>query len=155
MGSATRYSKRDAQRRTVDAMVQAILPWFFVIVKRHDLTGLVVIALLWVIGIWSQYANTRYRIFWKNGDIEQIAANKNITVLKTAEIKRIALEHSDIRTLLSYTRPSRRIAIYAQGPDGNKWIDVSLKHFAPEDIRQLMRAIHERRPDLSMPKGWI
>jgi hypothetical protein len=52
-------------------------------------------------------------------------------------------------------RPSRRIAIYANAAEGHKWIDVSLKHFADDDIRRLMRAIREYRPDLSIPKNWL
>jgi hypothetical protein len=57
--------------------------------------------------------------------------------------------------LCDVSTSSRRIAIYGDGSNGHKWIDVSLKHFAAEDIRRLMRAIHEQRPDLSMPKNWI
>jgi len=129
--------------------------WIFVILKTNDLSGLILIALLWAIGIWSQYGNTRYRIFWENGAIRQIAANKNTTTIKASEITRIVQERSDLQTLFSYTRPSRRIAIYGDGSNGHKWIDVSLKHFAVEDIRRLMRTIHEHRPDLSIPKGWI
>ena len=43
---------------------------------------------------------------------------------------------------------------YNYGRD-NQFIDVSLKHFVNEDIRKLMHLIHERRPDLSLPKNWI
>jgi hypothetical protein len=32
---------------------------------------------------------------------------------------------------------------------------VSLKHFNLADVRKLMKIIHERRPDLDMPKSWI
>jgi hypothetical protein len=71
------------------------------------------------------------------------------------EITRVALETSDTQTLLSLRRPFRRIAIYASSPNQSKMIDVSLKHFAPHDIRRLMQAIHDRRPDLSIPKNWI
>jgi len=52
-------------------------------------------------------------------------------------------------------RPFRRITIYAEGAEITKFIDVSLKHFVAEDIRKLMRKIHDNRPDLSLPKKWI
>jgi len=46
--------------------------------------------------------------------------------------------------------------IYTGNPQGeSKFIDVSLKHFAADDIRKLMRAIHQERPDLVLPKHWI
>jgi len=32
-----------------------------------------------------------------------------------------------------------------------KYIDVSLKHFVAADITKLMAAIHNQRPDLSLP----
>lgn len=83
----------------------------------------------------TQYPNTRYRIFWENGIIKQIAANNDVTIIETSEIKRIVQERSDLLTLLQLRRQSRRIAIYAHGADGHKWIDVSLKHFAAADIQ--------------------
>jgi hypothetical protein len=126
----------------------------FAVIKSGDLSGLLAIAFLWVIGIWSQYANTRYRIFWEQGKVKQVAAYGDITIIDPSEIKKIALERSDLQTLFAMRRPSRRIAIYARGSEGHKWIDVSLKHFAGDDIRRLMHAIHERRPDLSIPKNW-
>jgi hypothetical protein len=52
-------------------------------------------------------------------------------------------------------RPFRRIAVYAQHGSSTKFIDVSLKHFAADDIRKLMRVIHEQRPDLVLPKNWV
>src|SRR5216684_1115817 len=121
----------------------------------HDASWIILIVLLWAIGIATQYPNARYRIFWENGKIKQIAVYGPPTVIEPSEIRRIMQERSDLQTLLAMRRPSQRIAIYALGPSGHKWIDVSLKHFAAEDIRRLMRAIHEHRPDLSIPKNWI
>ena len=151
-----------ALRRTIQPYIALLIIWIgitflwiFVTFKTHDLSGLILIALLWAIGVWGQYGNTRYRIFWESDAIRQIAANKNITTIKTSEITRIVQEQSDLQTLFSYTRPSRRIAIYSDGSNGHKWIDVSLKHFAADDIRRLMQAIRERRPDLSIPKDWL
>jgi hypothetical protein len=131
------------------------LIWVLAIYKSGDLGGIGVIALLWIVLLISQYPNTRYRIFWNKDEIEQISAYKDVTVIKIGDIERIALESSDIRTLLSFTRPSNRITIYGKNKERPQWIDVSLKHFSAEDIRRLMRAIHEERPDLSIPKQWL
>jgi hypothetical protein len=124
-------------------------------IKDHDLNWVGAILFLWAISILSLYPDTRYRVFWENDTIKQIAANKDVTIIKPSEIKNIGLEHSNLQELFGMRRPSRRIAIYGNGSDGQKWIDVSLKHFAADDIRRLMRAIHERRPDLAIPKGWV
>jgi len=101
------------------------------------------------------YGDTRYRIFWHDGEIEQISANKYVTTIPVSEITRIGQEKSDLRTRLSLRRPADRIAIYAEGAGETKHIDVSLRHFVAADIRRLMRVIHERRPELAVPKNWL
>jgi hypothetical protein len=150
-------------RRTIQpyigiVIITAILSGLLIFnaIKTADLSWLEAIGVMVTILIVTQYPNTRYRICWQHGhEIKQIASNKVVTTIKTSEITRIEQERSDPLTLLQMRRPSRRIAIYADGSDGQKWIDVSLKHFAADDIRRLMRAIHESRPDLSMPKNWV
>jgi hypothetical protein len=112
------------------------------------------ILLMWGVFIATNYDSTRYRIFWYDDAIKQIAVFGNVTFINTSEISRISLETSDLRTMLSLTRPLRRLAIYAANSNPPKRIDVSLKHFAADDIRRLMHAIHERRPELSIPKEW-
>ena len=57
--------------------------------------------------------------------------------------------------LATFSRPMRRIVIYAKHADGGKFIDVSLKHFVAADVRRLMKLIHERRPDLAVPVKWL
>jgi hypothetical protein len=123
--------------------------------KTHDTSWIVLIILLLAIAIATQYPNARYRIFWGSRKIKQVAVYGDPTVIEFSEINKIEQEKSDLQTLLAMRRPSRRIAIYARGAGGHKWIDVSLKHFVAEDIRRLMRAIHEQRPDLSVPENWL
>lgn len=101
------------------------------------------------------YIGLRYRIILRDGEIIQKAFRGKDVVINTTEITHIQRETSDLLTLLSFRRPLRRIAIYAQNPQhlqSGKFIDVSLKHFMPADIRKLMQEIHNRRPDLEMPK---
>jgi hypothetical protein len=97
----------------------------------------------------------RYRIFWDNGEIVQKAVAGNLTKIETGEITDVVQETSDIQTLLTFSRPMRRIVIYARYADRGKHIDVSLKHFVATDIRKLMKAIHDRRPDLELPEQWL
>ncbi len=70
-------------------------------------------------------------------------------------IKWIEQETSDLQTLLSMSRPFRRITIYGNTHEGMKVIDVSLKHFNLDDVRKLMKVIHDHRPDLPMPQNWV
>jgi hypothetical protein len=78
-----------------------------------------------------------------------------LTKIKANEITNVVQETSDLQTLATFSTPMRRIAIYARHADGGKFIDVSLKHFVAADVRRLMKAIHDRRPDLEIPKGWL
>jgi hypothetical protein len=104
--------------------------------------------------VFNTWFGMRYRIFWDNNEVIQKAVAGNYTKIRTDEITDIVQETSDIQTLATFSRPMRRIVIYARHADGGKFIDVSLKHFVAGDIRKLMRAIHDRRPDLAIPRGW-
>ena len=104
--------------------------------------------------IVMMYPDTRYRIFWKDGVIRQVSVNKFVTTISCAKITCIAQERSDLQRRMRMQRPLDRIAIYAGQGAQEKHIDVSLRHFTSDDIRKLMRAIHERLPDLTIPRHW-
>jgi len=71
------------------------------------------------------------------------------------EIASVKLQTSNPSELLKW-RPLRRITISGEEINGEiKLIDVSLKHFATTDIRELVQAIHTARPDLSLPAAWL
>jgi hypothetical protein len=122
--------------------------------KSKDQSIFLVILLLWLVAFATQYENTHYRIFWKDGVIRQVSVNKFVTTISCPEITRIVQERSDLQSRMRMQRPLDRIAIYAGQGAQEKHIDVSLRHFTSDDIRKLMRAIHERRPDLSIPRNW-
>jgi hypothetical protein len=84
------------------------LLWCSVLLKTHDLGSMVVIAFMWALFVFAHYADTRYRIFWENGAIKQIAANKEVTIMQPSEIESIKLERSDLRTLFQMRRCSVR-----------------------------------------------
>lgn len=92
-----------------------------------------------------------YKISLKDNKIIQRASGGKITTIDIQEIEKVARETSDLSTLLSFKRASSRITVYEK----EKNIDISLKHFKSEDIRKIMRIIHEQRPDIFIPKGWI
>jgi hypothetical protein len=100
---------------------------------------------------WFQLS---YKIWFDEKQVFQRAVGGVITSIQFNQITRVASEVSDVDTLVRLRRPFRRISIYGSTSEGNKCIDVSLKHFRPEDIRKLMAVIHERRPDLTLPARW-
>ena len=122
--------------------------------KTRDPNIFLVTLLVWLVTIATQYENTRYRIFWKDGVITQVSVNKFLTTISCPEITRIVQERSDLQNRLRMQRPLDRIAIYAGQGTKERHIDVSLRHFVSDDIRRLMHAIHEQRPDLAIPRNW-
>jgi hypothetical protein len=128
----------------------------FVSIQRR-VWGLIlsVLVVAWPLFGFLLYFGRKYRIYWTDDDVRQQASGGADVCIKYSEIARIASETSKSGEWLAASRPFRRIVIYAKEAHGEgKFIDVSLKHFVAEDIRNLMRAIHGRRPDLTLPKHW-
>ncbi|MES1191929.1 MAG: hypothetical protein ABUS47_12735 [Steroidobacter sp.] len=100
-----------------------------------------------MMGLW-------YRIVLKNDVIIQRAFGKKDVSLQIKNITSVGNEVSGIKTNSVLNRPFRRVTIYGNSCDGNKYIDISLKHFVEEDIRSLIQIIHEKRPDLVVPKKY-
>jgi hypothetical protein len=114
-------------------------------------------SLWYLVAIWGfflpwSFFLSRYRVCWSHRAITQKAAGGSDVTIDLGTITKVKLETSDSATLLSFRRPFRRISIYN---NDKKFIDVSLKHFLAEDIRRLMRFVHEQRPDLTLPKNWL
>lgn len=122
----------------------------FVMLRGHQFNWNIVstIAFLSAMSIFIISLNLRYTITWDGAAIVQTAFGLSEVSIKPDEITKVRLETSDVRTLFKANRPYNRIAIYA----GNKFIDVSMKHFKLEDIRKLMAVIRETRPDLPIDK---
>lgn len=74
---------------------------------------------------------------------------KDLT-LALKDIARVRLE-----TGVKPGRPLQRLVLCpSDGRDQFTCIDVSLKHFSAEDIRELLQMIRAKRPELELPKGW-
>jgi hypothetical protein len=123
-------------------------------------------SVLWAVpALWAMFASgilmgRTYRIFVKNDVIVQRGLGVKTFSIPIRQVKKIKLEVSLLARRKSNSfffvidRPLRRIVITPKY-DSENYIDVSLKHFAAEDIRELMRRIREQKPDLSFPKTWI
>ena len=96
-----------------------------------------------------------YCIWLQESKIIMRAGNGSLTSIEIDEIEKIKQETSDAATFISLRRPVRRISIYGKTSEGIKLIDISLKHFRLDDIRKLMKVIHEIRQDLELPEQWL
>ena len=101
------------------------------------------------------YMGYRYRIVLQEGVIIQKAFNMRDVAIKIQDISLIKVESSSASDVAKMNRPFTRIAIYSGTGKARSFIDVSPKHFIADDIRRLMRVIHEQRPDLTVPKHWL
>jgi len=124
-----------------------LLTWTFI--KTSSWSFIWVILIGFVLYVLEHYTDLRYRVFWKNGAVERIGTSNFVTRIIASDITKVTLEKSDLATMLSRTRPTRRITIYGKN---DQHLDVSLKHFVTEDIQKLMEEIHKLRPDLDIPK---
>lgn len=125
--------------------------------RTHDLTPVWILPFGLLVFVFPIiYMNIRYRIWWRDNAIVMRAGGFAgvIVTMRVEDIERIEQETSNARTATKMNRPFRRIAIYGKTAEGYPYIDVSLKHFNLDDIRKLMRIIHDRCPNLEMPKGW-
>jgi ABC-type transport system involved in cytochrome bd biosynthesis fused ATPase/permease subunit len=105
----------------------------------------------WLSILWL---GTRYRIWVKGDVIVRRTADFKKCSISFSEISKVVRETSNTAQLARMNRPMQRITIYGKNPKVDH-LDVSLKHFKRESIKELMQLIHEKRPELEIPKGWI
>lgn len=113
------------------------------------------VAIGWIGFLYLLYVGLKYKISWGHGVIRQEASGGEPVAIAFSDISAIKLESGKGAELLRAARPFRRLSIYSNEADGERFIDVSLKHFAASDIRELVRAINKDRPELSVPKQWL
>jgi hypothetical protein len=114
--------------------------------------------LLWCAGLiwplWASYIlifGLRYRIIWNDAAIIMRASGGPERQIGFDEITEIRYEVAGATEFLAQSRPFRRIVILGRKSHPKTLIDISLRHFRTQDIKNLMNAIHERRPDIAMP----
>ncbi len=128
----------------------------FVSIKTHEWGPLLSAPFFWLLFSILIYIGLKYKISWTDKEVCQEASGGPKICIQYSWITNVTSEVSKPGEVLAASRPFRRIAIYAEDPQGARsFIDVSLKHFAIEDVRKLMRVVHDRRPDLALPKNWV
>ena len=90
--------------RHIGIFLLGVLAW----VKSKDPGVFLVTLLVWLITLATQYENTRYRIFRKDGVIRQASVSKFVTTINCAEITRIAQARSDLAAVKKSLSTFRR-----------------------------------------------
>jgi hypothetical protein len=93
----------------------------------------------------SVYFGLRYSVLWDGTGVVMRASRveRHIRYDEITEIK--------VETAPAQSRPFRRIVVHGDRRDPNAFVDISLRHFRPSDIDELLAVIRTRRPDLLVP----
>jgi hypothetical protein len=108
--------------------------------------------LIFLLTLAIAYFQRGYRISYSDVAVIQEASGTKRLSIAFSEIHRIALERASALQMIQGSRPFRRVAIYSGHGAHARHIDVSLRHFAGEDIRALLESLHKQRPDLKVPR---
>jgi hypothetical protein len=106
--------------------------------------------------IWAGFAiliyfGLRYRVLWDGTGVLMRASGIGERRIQYGEITEIKIERAGVSEFLTQARPFRRIVIYGNARHPAAFIDISLRHFQPPDIDELLAEIRTRRPDLAVP----
>ena len=105
--------------------------------------------LIWLFFAPIVWLGRQYRIAYDEDGIYQRASGGLELFIPYSHLAKAEYETSTVSELIRAARPFRRLVFYAAG--GGARIDVSLKHFAREDIDVLLAVIQRRCPKLTMP----
>jgi hypothetical protein len=130
----------------------AITIFLLVVAYRSSQWGLMWSSVvIWLGFAATVYFDLRYRVLWDESGVVMRASGIQEKRIEYDEITEVKIERADVTEFLAQSRPFRRIVVC--GPRGHKegWIDISLRHFRPQDIDELLNEICIRRPDLAIP----
>jgi hypothetical protein len=114
-------------------------------------------ALMWSpIVIWAGFAvivyfGLRYNVLWDGSGLVMRASGTPEKRIQYDDIKEIRIERANASEFMAQARPYRRIVVYGNVGHPAAFIDISLRHFQPRDINELLAEIRMRRPDLAIP----
>jgi hypothetical protein len=108
--------------------------------------------LIWGAFAVLTYIGMKYRVLWDETGVVMRASGGPERLIRYQEITEIKIERAQVSEFFVQSRPFRRIVIYGRKRHPNEYIDVSLRHFRPADIDELLAVIRTHRPDLAVPK---
>jgi hypothetical protein len=99
------------------------------------------------------YFGLKYRVLWDSiGVYMRASGMKEERLIRYEDITSIRYETAQASEFAAQSRPFRRIVVEGRGYKRNAFVDISLRHFRLEDIKELLTEVHVRRPDLTIPK---
>lgn len=108
-------------------------------------------ALIWALFAILIYVGMKYQVLWGETGVVMRASGGPERLIRYDEITEIRIERAQASEFLAQSRPFRRIVIQGRKRHPNEYVDVSLRHFRPADIDELLTAIRTHRPDLAIP----
>jgi|KBSMisStaDraftv2_1062788.scaffolds.fasta_scaffold1309316_1 hypothetical protein len=109
-------------------------------------------ALLWPLFAFAYfYFGLKYRVFWDETGVVMRASGLKERRIRYEEISHVWYERANVTESLSQSRPFRRIVVWGHKRDPKAFVDISLRHFKLEDIRELLNSIRSHRLDLTIP----
>lgn len=106
--------------------------------------------------IWAGFAvivyfGLRYQVLWDGNGVVMRASGIKEKRIQYDEMTEIIVERANVGEFLTPGRPFRRIVVYGKAGHASASIDISLRHFQPRAVDELMNEIRTRRPDLAVP----
>ena len=109
-------------------------------------------AVIWPLTAFAYgYFGWKYRILWDETGLFMQASGGPERHFLFDEIVDVRVEVAGVSELASQSRPFRRIVVYKNKRSPTGFIDISLRHFRLDDVRELLEEVQRRRPDLSVP----
>jgi len=90
-------------------------------------------------------------VLWDSNGVVMRASGIGERRIAYDSISEVKIERANANEFMTQARPFRRIVIHGNIQHQPTSIDVSLRHFAPKDIDELLAEIRVRRPDLTIP----
>jgi hypothetical protein len=106
---------------------------------------------IWALFAGFIYIGMKYRVLWGETGVVMRASGGPQRLIRYDEITEIKIERAQVSEFPVQSRPFRRIVIHGRKRHPKDYIDVSLRHFRPADIDELLAVIRSHRPDLAVP----
>ena len=108
--------------------------------------------LIWALFAVLIYIGMKYRVLWdETGVVMRGKSGGAERRIRYDEITEIKIERAPVSEFPAQSRPFRRLVIYGRKRHPNEYVDVSLRHFRPGDIDELLAVIRTQRLDLAVP----
>jgi hypothetical protein len=106
---------------------------------------------IWALFAVLIYIGMKYRVLWGETGVVMRASGGPERRIRYDEITEIKIERAPVSEFLGQSRPFRRLVVHGRKRHPNEYVDVSLRHFRPADIDELLAVIRTQRPDLAVP----